>query len=110
MSNGDLPVKFLPVKFLIAVGIVVQMAWTGPVLAQGTSGGTAGGGAAGGGAASGGALGSSAAAPGTNSAGTAAPSGGSASGGSVATGTGDPTIDKDAKQVDKKIKSICKGC
>ena len=105
MSNGDLPVKFLPVKFLIAVGIVVQMAWTGPVLAQGT-----GGGAASGGAASGGALGSSAAAPGTNSAGTAAPSGRSAPGASAATGTGDPTIDKDAKQVDKKIKSICKGC
>ena len=88
------------IRFFCAAGVVL-LAWASPVLAQAASGG---------GTASGGSLGSSAASPGTNSAGTAAPSGGGATGGSVATGTGDPMTDKQGKQVDKKIKSICKGC
>jgi hypothetical protein len=91
-------------KFLVGIAVAAQMLSSVPALAQ------ASGGASGGGASGGGSLGSSAASPGTNSAGTAVPSGGSASGGSVATGSGDPMTDKQDKQVDKKIKSICKGC
>lgn len=86
---------------LAAVAIITGLLMPAASFAQ--SGG------AGGGAASGGSLGSSAGSPGTNSAGTAAP-GGSATTGSAATGTGDPMVDKQDKQVDKKIKSICKGC
>ena len=69
----------------------------------GGSGGAAGGGTAGG------ALGTTSASPGTNSAGTAVPSGGAPRGAS-ATGTGDPLVEKQDKKVDRKIKSICKGC
>ena len=72
-----------------------------------------GSGSAGGSATSGGALGTSATKPGPNSAGTALPSGrksGRRDGGSLATGTGDPRTDKEDKAVDRKIKSICKGC
>jgi hypothetical protein len=59
--------------------------------------------------ASGGTLGSSAGAPGTNSAGTAVPSGGGR-GSSAATGTGNAATDKADRELDRKIKSICKGC
>ena len=72
------------------------------------SGGGAGGGGAGG--AGGGPAGSSGAAPGTNSLGTAQSSGGGGPGGSAATGTGNPATDAQDKAVDKKVKSICKGC
>jgi hypothetical protein len=61
------------------------------------------------GEAGGGSLGSSAAAPGTNSAGTAAPSGGGR-GSSASTGTGNAATDKADRDLDRKIKSICKGC
>lgn len=94
---------------LIATGLVLaQIFASSAVLAQ-TSGGT--GGTSGGspGAASGGALGTSAGSPGTNSLGTAAPSG-SGTTGAAATGTGDPQVDKQDRDVDKKLKSICKGC
>jgi hypothetical protein len=54
-------------------------------------------------------MGRSAAARGTNSTGTAAPSG-SGRGGSAATGTGNSLTDKADRELDRKIKSICKGC
>ncbi len=55
-------------------------------------------------------LGTSATSPGTNSAGTAVPSGGSGTVGTAPLGTGDPKIDQSEKDVDRKVKSICKGC
>ncbi len=95
---------------VIAVGLVLsQILCSTAVLAQSSGGGA--GGASGGspGAATGGSLGTSAGAPGTNSLGTAAPSGGGTTG-SAATGTGNPEVDKQDRDVDKKVKSICKGC
>lgn len=93
----------------IAAGLLLlQMTSSTAVFAQ-TSGGTGGASGASPGAASGGAFGTSAGAPGTNSLGTAAPSG-SGTTGAAATGTGDPQVDKQDKAVDRKIKSICKGC
>jgi hypothetical protein len=62
------------------------------------------------GAASGGSLGSSAGAPGTNSAGTAMPSGGGGTVGVAPLGTGDPKVDQSEKEVDRKVKGICRGC
>lgn len=67
---------------------------------------------------SGGALGTHSGAPGTNSAGTAIPSGratGTEPSGTVGTsngalGTGDPAVDKEERELDRKMKSICKGC
>lgn len=92
---------------LLATGVVVlHMFAASAALAQ-TSGGGTGGSP---GAASGGALGSSAGAPGTNSLGTAAPSGRTVGRGTGATGTGNPVTDMEDKKVDRKIKSICKGC
>ena len=94
---------------LMAVGLVVsQILVSTAALAQ-TSGGTGGTSVSPPGAASGGALGTSAGAPGTNSLGTAAPSG-SGRTGTAATGTGAPQVDKQDRDVDKKVKSICKGC
>jgi hypothetical protein len=55
------------------------------------------------------ALGSGAGTPGTNSSGTAVPSG-SGRGGSSATSTGHKAVDKADRDLDRKIKSICKGC
>ena len=75
------------------------------VLAQ-SAGGAAGGGAGGGSA-------------GTNSAGTANSSGGAMTTGAGAGGapspdgkptTGDPRVDAQDRAVDRKVKSICKGC
>src|SRR6266700_2483333 len=62
-------------------------------------------------AATGGAFGTSPLAPGTNSAGTALSAGGS----SGATkgpplGTGDPIVDREDKEVARKVQSICRGC
>jgi len=92
---------------VIAIGLVLsQMLISTAVLAQASGGGTSGGSP---GASAGGSLGTSAGAPGTNSAGTAAPSGGGTTG-SAATGTGNPQVDKQDRDVDKKVKSICKGC
>lgn len=68
------------------------------------------GGAGSAGAGGGGALGSTAGAPGTNSAGTAALGGSSRLGGPAATGTGNSAVDKQDRNVDRKIKSICRGC
>lgn len=94
----------------IAMGLLLSQIFCATVAFAQSSGGTGGtGGSAGSpGAASGGALGTSAGAPGTNSAGTAAPSGSGS--GYGATGTGDPAVDKQDKELDRKIKSICKGC
>ncbi|EKS38049.1 hypothetical protein HMPREF9695_01889 [Afipia broomeae ATCC 49717] len=99
---------------LIAIVLVLaQIGGATAVLAQasGGTGGSSGGstGASSPGAASGGSLGTSAGSPGTNSLGTAAPSG-SGTTGSAATGTGDPRVDKKDRDVDNKVKSICKGC
>jgi hypothetical protein len=91
---------------MIAIGLVLsQILYSTAVIAQSSGGGVGGSP----GAATGGSLGTSAGAPGTNSAGTAAPSGGGTTG-SAATGTGDPQVDKQDRDVDKKVKSICKGC
>lgn len=56
-------------------------------------------------------------APGTNTAGTAQPSGGGVNIGSGVTigsaspqATGDVEVNKENKEVDRKIKSICRGC
>ena len=88
----------------IAVTLVLAQVLSATAFAQST-----GGSAGSPGAASGGALGSSAGAPGTNSLGTAAPSG-SGTTGAAATSTGDPQVDRQDRDVDKKVKSICKGC
>ncbi|GIQ75548.1 hypothetical protein BraRD5C2_39890 [Bradyrhizobium sp. RD5-C2] len=87
-------------RVLITAGMIFQLAALEPALAQATGGANAGGGA----------LGTSATSPGTNSAGTAAPSGRLGTGSSVATGTGDPKTDKQEREVNRKVKSICKGC
>ncbi|EGP07455.1 hypothetical protein CSIRO_2907 [Bradyrhizobiaceae bacterium SG-6C] len=95
-------------RLMVAGLVLAQICVSTAVYAQG-SGGTGGSSGGSPGAASGGALGTSAGAPGTNSLGTAAPSG-SGTTGAAATGTGDPQVDKQDKNVDRKIKSICKGC
>ena len=90
---------------LIVVSAIAIVFLTGAALAQTSGTGSSPG------AASGGALGSSAGAPGTNSLGTAAPSGGRAGlGGASGLGAGDPKVDREEKRVDRKIKSICRGC
>lgn len=94
---------------LIAAGLVLSHILVSTTVFAQTSGGTGGASGASPGAASGGSLGTSAGSPGTNSLGTAAPSG-SGTTGAAATGTGDPQVDKQDKDVDKKLKSICKGC
>ncbi len=94
---------------LLAACVALQIVVAGAAFAQ--SGGSGAGGTAGSpGAASGGTLGTSAAAPGTNSLGTAAPSGGTVGRGRAATGTGNTRTDREDKAIDRKIKSICKGC
>jgi len=95
-------------RWITASLVFSQILVSATVFAQ-TSDGSGGTSGVSPGAASGGALGTSAGAPGTNSLGTAAPSG-SRTTGAAATGTGDPQVDKQDKDVDKKIKSICKGC
>lgn len=80
------------------------------VAASGQTGGSAGGASAGGTGATGGSLGTSSTAPGTNSAGTALPGGGRGSVGAAVAGSGYPKIDEQNRRVDRKIKSICKGC
>lgn len=89
---------------LIVVSAIAIVFLTGAALAQTSGTGSSPGGA------SGGALGSSAGAPGTNSLGTAAPSGGRGGLGGSALGAGDPKVDREKKRVDRKIKSICRGC
>ncbi len=109
-------------KIFTILCVAVPLALSSAAFAQ-SSGGSSGGGSGGGtsgtgsgsmssspGAASGGSLGSSAGAPGTNSAGTALPSGGGGTVGQAPLGTGDPSVDKEDKNVDRKVKSICKGC
>ena len=98
----------------IAIGLLLSQVLVSTAALAQTSGGASGSssgstGASSPGAASGGSLGTSAGAPGTNSLGTAAPSG-SGTMGAAATGTGDPQVDKQDRDVDKKVKSICKGC
>lgn len=102
---------------MIAAGLVLSQIFCATAVFAQSSGGAGGGSGAGGaggagsspGAASGGSLGSSAGAPGTNSLGTAVPSG-SGRAGYGATGTTTPEIDRQDKELDRKIKSICKGC
>lgn len=60
--------------------------------------------------AGGGALGTSPLAPGTNASGTAAPSGGRGKPSSKSLGTGDPVTDQADRNLDRRIKGICKGC
>ncbi|MEH2509232.1 hypothetical protein V1291_000586 [Nitrobacteraceae bacterium AZCC 1564] len=101
-------------KVLTILCVAVPLVVSGAAFAQSSGGSTSG--TAGGsmnrpsGAASGGSLGSSAGAPGTNSAGTAMPSGGGGTVGEALLGTGDPKADKAEKDVDRKMKSICRGC
>jgi hypothetical protein len=94
---------------LLAACVALQIVVAGAAFAQ-SSGSGAGGTAGSPGAASGGTLGTSAAAPGTNALGTAAPSGGTVGRGRAATGTGNALTDKEDRAVDRKIKSICRGC
>jgi hypothetical protein len=69
-------------------------------------------------AATGSTLGTRPGTPGTNSSGTALPSGtttGQSYGAAKtpsdgALGTGDPEVDRQDRELDRKIKSICKGC
>ena len=68
----------------------------------GSSGGSAG--------SAGGVANSPAPAPGTNSLGTAQSSG-AAAGGTTGTGTGgDAAVNAENRMLDKKLKSICRGC
>jgi hypothetical protein len=61
--------------------------------------------------ATGGAAGTSVGSPGTNSAGTALSSGGGGNGAQKGPlGGTNPVIDRDEANVDKMIKSICRGC
>ncbi len=70
------------------------------------------GGASGAGGSAGGVSNSSAAAPGTNSLGTAQSSGASAggTGGAAAGGPTDAAVNAENRVLDKKLKSICRGC
>ncbi|MBR0967735.1 hypothetical protein JQ554_31420 [Bradyrhizobium diazoefficiens] len=70
------------------------------------------GGASGSGGPAGGVANSSAPAPGTNSLGTAQSSGASAggTGGAAAGGTTDAAVNAENRVLDKKLKSICRGC
>ncbi len=95
----------------IAIGLVLSQILCATALLAQSSGGTGGtsGAASSPGAASGGSLGTSAGAPGTNSLGTAAPSG-SGTTGLAGPSTIDPTVEKENKEVDRQVRSICKGC
>lgn len=92
---------------ILAYFLMMQIAAVGVASAQTSGGGTSSGGP---GAATGGSLGSSAGAPGTNSAGTALPSGSGVNVKGAGAGRGDPLLDPRDKAVDRKIKSICRGC
>ena len=59
----------------------------------------------------GGALGASSTTPGTNSLGTAQSSGGAGERTKgPPLGTGNPSVDREDKKVDRIVKSICRGC
>lgn len=93
----------MKMKYLNVACVVLQIAISGTAVAQTSTGGTG----SSPGSASGGSLGSSAGTPGTNSLGTALPSGGGRTSGSAA---GNIDTEREDKNVDRKIKSICKGC
>jgi hypothetical protein len=106
-------------KIFAILCVAAPLVLSGAAFAQSSGGASSGGGTSGTGgssmsaspgAASGGSLGSSATTPGTNSAGTAMPSGGGGTVGVAPLGTGDPKVDQSEKEVDRKVKSICKGC
>ncbi|WGD55800.1 hypothetical protein QA641_19075 [Bradyrhizobium sp. CB1650] len=98
MSSATVSIKAL----IVICGIAAMPAAS---LAQGTSGAA--------GSSSGGVANAPAPPPGTNSLGTAQSSGPNAAPG-VTTGTGsasvDATVQTENRQLDKKMKSICRGC
>jgi hypothetical protein len=58
----------------------------------------------------GGTSGASPAAPGTNGSGTALSSSGRSMAGGPELGTGNPSVDREDRKVERMLSSICKGC